>query len=77
MLDNNMRRVPVTEQTPQGERATAVISTIDVISDMREQPWSWQTEFRAIGSSNGCRLNIEAQHWERRRCVNACCSGDT
>jgi len=41
MLDNNTRRVLVTEQTPQGERAVRVISTTDVISDMREQPWFW------------------------------------
>jgi len=41
MLDSSIGRVLVTEQTPEGERAVTVISTTDVISDMREQPWFW------------------------------------
>jgi len=41
MLENQIRRLLVTEQTPEGERAIGVISTTDVIRDMREQPWFW------------------------------------
>lgn len=41
MLENNIRRLLVTEQTPDGERAIGVISTTDVIRDMREHPWFW------------------------------------
>ncbi len=41
MLQNNIRRVLVTEETPEGKRAIGVISTTDVIRDMREQPWFW------------------------------------
>ena len=41
MLENQIRRLLVTEQTPEGERAICVISTTDVIRDMREQPWFW------------------------------------
>ncbi len=41
MLKHNIRRLLVTEKTPQGERPTGVISTTDVIRDMREQPWFW------------------------------------
>ncbi len=41
MLKNNIRRLLVTEETPQGERPIGVISTTDVIRDMREQPWFW------------------------------------
>jgi len=41
MLENNIRRLLVTEETPEGERAIGVISTTDVIRDMRQQPWFW------------------------------------
>jgi predicted transcriptional regulator len=41
MLKHNIRRLLVTEQTSQGERPVGVISTTDVIRDMREQPWFW------------------------------------
>ena len=41
MLKHNIRRLLVTEKTPQGERPIGVISTTDVIRDMREQPWFW------------------------------------
>ena len=41
MLKHNIRRLLVTEQTPEGERPIGVISTTDVIRDMREQPWFW------------------------------------
>jgi CBS domain-containing protein len=41
MLEHQIRRLLVTEQTPEGERAIGVISTTDVIRDMREQPWFW------------------------------------
>jgi predicted transcriptional regulator len=41
MLENNIRRLLVTEDTPDGERAIGVISTTDVIRDMREHPWFW------------------------------------
>jgi len=41
MLENNIRRVLVTEKMPEGKRAIGVISTTDVIRDMREQPWFW------------------------------------
>jgi len=41
MLKHNIRRLLVTEETAQGKRAIGVISTTDVIRDMREQPWFW------------------------------------
>jgi arabinose-5-phosphate isomerase len=41
MLKHNIRRLLVTEHTPEGERPIGVISTTDVIRDMREQPWFW------------------------------------
>lgn len=41
MLKHNIRRLLVTEKTPEGERPVGVISTTDVIRDMREQPWFW------------------------------------
>jgi CBS domain-containing protein len=41
MLKHNIRRLLVTEKTPEGERPIGVISTTDVIRDMREQPWFW------------------------------------
>ena len=41
MLENNIRRLLVTEETAEGKRAVGVISTTDVIRDMREQPWFW------------------------------------
>ncbi len=41
MLDHNIRRILVTEATADGERPVGVISTTDIIRDMREQPWFW------------------------------------
>jgi CBS domain-containing protein len=41
MLKHNIRRLLVTEETTEGERPVGVISTTDVIRDMREQPWYW------------------------------------
>jgi len=41
MLKHNIRRLLVTEETAEGERPVGVISTTDVIRDMREQPWYW------------------------------------
>lgn len=41
MLQHNIRRLLVTEVTEEGERPVGVISTTDVIRDMREQPWYW------------------------------------
>ena len=41
MLKNNIHRLLVAEHTEHGQRAVGVISTTDVISDMREQPWFW------------------------------------
>jgi signal-transduction protein with cAMP-binding, CBS, and nucleotidyltransferase domain len=41
MLETSIRRLLVTEDTPDGERAIGVISTTDVIRDMREHPWFW------------------------------------
>lgn len=41
MLKHNIRRVLVTEKTPEGERPVGVVSTTDVLLDMREQPWFW------------------------------------
>ena len=41
MLRHNIRRLLVTEATEEGERPVGVISTTDVIRDMREQPWYW------------------------------------
>ena len=41
MLEHQIRRLVVTEKTPVGERPLGVISTTDVIRDMRGQPWFW------------------------------------
>jgi len=41
MLKHNVRRLLVTEDTPEGKRPIGVISTTDVLRDMREQPWFW------------------------------------
>ena len=41
MLEHNIRRLLVTEATADGERPVGVVSTTDIIRDMREQPWFW------------------------------------
>jgi len=41
MLKYNIRRVLVTEKTDTGKRAVGVISTTDVIGEMKRQPWFW------------------------------------
>ena len=41
MLQHNVRRVVVVEKTPAGDRPIGVLSTADVIREMREQPWFW------------------------------------
>ncbi len=41
MLKHNIRRILVTEAGPHGELPIGVISTTDVIRDMRDQPWFW------------------------------------
>ena len=41
MLEHNIRRLLVSEATVDGERPVGVVSTTDIIRDMREQPWFW------------------------------------
>ena len=41
MLEKDIHRLLVTEHTQDGERPIGVLSTTDVIRDMREQPWFW------------------------------------
>jgi CBS domain-containing protein len=41
MLEKDIHRLLVTEQSLEGERPIGVVSTSDVIRDMREQPWFW------------------------------------
>ncbi len=41
MLKHNIRRVLVVEETPEGNKPIGVVSTTDVMREMRDQPWFW------------------------------------
>ncbi len=41
MLEHRIQRLLVTEETPGGKRAIGILSTTDIIREMREQPWFW------------------------------------
>ena len=41
MLDKGIHRLLVTEDTPEGKKPIGVVSTTDIIRDMRGNRWSW------------------------------------
>ena len=41
MLEKGIHRVLVTEDSPEGKKPIGVVSTTDVIRDMRGTRWSW------------------------------------
>ena len=41
MLDKGIHRLLVTEEAPEGKKPIGVVSTTDVIRDMRGTRWSW------------------------------------
>jgi len=41
MLKKNIHRLLVAEETPEGKKPVGIISTTDVIKDMKGQPWFW------------------------------------
>jgi CBS domain-containing protein len=41
LLENRVHRLLVTEQGPHGKIAIGVLSTTDIINEMRGQPWYW------------------------------------
>ena len=41
LLDNRVHRLLVTEEGPHGKIAVGVLSTTDIIREMRDQPWFW------------------------------------
>ncbi len=41
MLQYGLQRLLVTEPTPTGKRAIGILSTTDIVREMREQPWFW------------------------------------
>ena len=41
MLKRNIHRLIVAEETPEGRKPVGIISTTDVIKDMKGQSWFW------------------------------------
>lgn len=41
MLERKIHRLVITEPCPGGRQAVGILSTTDIIRDMREQPWFW------------------------------------
>ena len=41
LLENRVHRLLVTEEGPHGKIAVGVLSTTDIIREMRDQPWFW------------------------------------
>lgn len=41
MLEKGIHRLLVTEETPEGKKPIGVVSTTDIIRDMRGTRWSW------------------------------------
>jgi len=41
MLEKGIHRLLVTEDTPEGKKPIGVVSTTDIIRDMRGTRWSW------------------------------------
>lgn len=41
MQKRNIHRLLVAEETPEGKKPVGIISTTDVIRDMKGQPWFW------------------------------------
>lgn len=41
MLKRNIHRLLVAEETAEGRKPVGILSTTDVIREMREQPWFW------------------------------------
>jgi predicted transcriptional regulator len=41
MLEKDVHRLLVSEMTPKGKRPVGVISTTDIIKDMRGPRWTW------------------------------------
>jgi len=41
MLEKNIHRLLVAEEAPEGKKAIGVLSTTDVIGEMKRQPWFW------------------------------------
>lgn len=41
LLESRVHRLLVTEEGPNGKIAVGVLSTTDIIREMRDQPWFW------------------------------------
>jgi len=41
MLENNVHRLLVTEMPPEGKKPVGIISTTDIVNDMRGRRWVW------------------------------------
>ena len=41
MLEHDVHRLLVTEETAEGKRLVGVLSATDVVKNMRQQPWFW------------------------------------
>jgi len=41
MLERNIHRLLVAEETPEGKNPVGIVSTTDVIREMKGQPWFW------------------------------------
>ena len=41
LLENNIRRLLVTEKTEKGKIPVGILSTTDIIRDMRGERWAW------------------------------------